>query len=59
MESDLGTIDLSRCGLNGSPTKVKKSYTPVRKKHGTILSKVPADRAAAEIAAKIHDAGII
>lgn len=58
-ESDLGSVDLSRCGLNGSPTKVKKSYTPVREKHGTILSKVPADKAAAEIAGKLHDAGII
>ena len=58
-ESDLGSIDLDRCGLNGSPTKVKKSYTPVREKHGTILNKVPADRAAAEIAGKLREAGII
>lgn len=58
-ESDLKTIDLDRCGLNGSPTKVKKSYTPVREKHGTILSKVPADKAAAEIAGKLREAGIL
>ena len=58
-ESDLATIDLDRCGLNGSPTKVKKSYTPVREKHGTILNKIPADLAAAEIAGKLSEAGIV
>lgn len=58
-ESDLETIDLSRCGLNGSPTKVKKSYTPVREKHGTILNKVPTDEAASQIADMLHKAGII
>lgn len=58
-EDDLSTIDLGRCGLNGSPTKVKRSYTPVREKHGVILSKVPADKAAADIAGKLREAGIV
>ena len=58
-EEDLDTVDLARCGLGGSPTKVKKSYTPVREKHGTILSKVPADRAAAEMAAMLHADGTV
>lgn len=58
-EEDLETVDLTRCGLNGSPTKVKKSYTPVREKHGTILSKVPSDQAAERISAMLHEAGII
>ena len=58
-EADLETVDLTRCGLNGSPTKVKKSYTPVREKHGTILSKIPADQAAEKISSMLFDAGII
>lgn len=29
---DLPGLDLSRCGLKGSPTKVKKIYTPIREK---------------------------
>lgn len=58
-EADLETIDLSRCGLSGSPTKVKKSYTPVRDKHGTIFSKVPAEQAAEKVASMLSEAGII
>ena len=52
-------MDLTRCGLKGSPTKVKKSYTPVREKQGTILSRVPADQAAKQIAAMLRSDGII
>lgn len=58
-EADLETVDLTKCGLNGSPTKVKKSYTPVREKHGTILSKIPADQAAETITEMLHESGII
>ena len=58
-EKELETVDLTRCGLKGSPTKVKKSYTPVREKQGTILSRVPADQAAKQIAAMLCSDGII
>ena len=58
-EADLETVDLTKCGLNGSPTKVKKSYTPEREKHGTILSRMPADQAAEKISVMLRDAGII
>lgn len=58
-EEDLKTVDLTRCGLNGSPTKVKKAYTPVREKNGIILNRVPADRAAEQIAGMLYDAGIL
>ncbi len=58
-EADLGSIDLSRCGLSGSPTKVKKSYTPVRDKHGTILRGMPAGEAAGKAVSMLMEAGII
>jgi electron transfer flavoprotein beta subunit len=51
--------DFERLGLSGSPTKVKKSYTPVRDKHGTIFSKVPAEQAAEKVASMLSEAGII
>lgn len=58
-EEDLTTIDLERCGLKGSPTKVKKTYTPVREKNGVRISDVPAEEAAAQVVQLIHDAKIL
>ncbi len=58
-EEDLTTVDLEKCGLRGSPTKVKKTYTPVKEKSGLILSKEPADEAAGRIAGVLREAGII
>ena len=58
-EDDLETIDLARCGLSGSPTKVKKSYTPVREKQGLIFSRIPADQAAEKTAELLTKEGII
>lgn len=58
-EADLETVDLSRCGLSGSPTKVKKSYSPVREKHGMILNGMAADEAARQVASMLFGDGII
>ncbi len=58
-EEDFETVDLSRCGLKGSPTKDRKSYTPDRQKQGTILSKIPADEAAAKVADMLREEKII
>lgn len=57
-EEDLPNIDLGKCGLSGSPTKVKSTYTPIREKTGMILRGLRADEAAeklvdAVLAAKI------
>lgn len=37
-------IDLEKCGLKGSPTKVKKSYTPVRESNGIIIQEETASQ---------------
>lgn len=58
-EEDLGTINLERCGLGGSPTKVKKTYTPVREKNGVTIRDVPAEEAAAQLVQLIQDAKIL
>ncbi len=52
-------IDTSRCGLKGSPTKVKKTYTPVREKHGIKIEGKPADEAARELVGLLSDAKIM
>ena len=44
--ADLPDIDLTRAGLKGSPTKVKKSFCPERKKGGVII-KEDSDQASA------------
>lgn len=48
-EEDLPSLDPSKIGLNGSPTRVKKTYVPSRQKHcefidaGTLVSKLRAN----------------
>ena len=45
--ADLTGIDLGRAGLKGSPTKVKRTYVPPRKKSGVMIGgKTPEERAA-------------
>ncbi|ERJ85177.1 electron transfer flavoprotein subunit beta [Peptostreptococcaceae bacterium oral taxon 113 str. W5053] len=37
LTSNDAALDFAQCGLKGSPTKVKKTYTPVRQKNGVII----------------------
>jgi electron transfer flavoprotein beta subunit len=57
--ADLPEMDLSRVGLNGSPTKVKKTFCPERSKNGMILSGKAADEAAGELLRAMAGAGLI
>ena len=52
-------IDVARCGLKGSPTKVKSTYTPSREKNGMKIAGLPADEAAAQLATLLTDAKIL
>ena len=36
-EAEIPAIDTTQCGLHGSPTRVKKTFTPVREKNGVKL----------------------
>lgn len=47
---DLDEIDPARCGLNGSPTKVKATYVPVREKRGVIFQNLSPQDAAETLA---------
>ena len=51
--------DQERLGLNGSPTKVKKTFTPDQTKNGVIISNETGPDAAAKLAAMLSDAKII
>jgi len=48
-----------RLGLGGSPTKVKKTFTPDQSKNGVILTNEEGGDAAARLAAMLSDAKII
>lgn len=52
-------IDIEMCGLKGSPTKVKRSFTPTSKQGGVVLR----DESVVEMARKLNglltDAGVI
>lgn len=48
-----------RLGLNGSPTKVKKTFTPDQAKNGVVLHEDTGADAAVKLAAMLSDAKII
>jgi len=52
-------IDLSLAGLKGSPTKVKKTFTPPRKTGGVIISEDSPEASALELLQLLSDANII
>lgn len=52
-------IDTTKCGLKGSATRVKKTYTPVRTKSGVKLQGDDAAAASAELLNLLSDAGIL
>lgn len=52
-------LDLERCGLNGSPTFVKKTFTPEMKKGGILITQVNADDAASQLVTLLTDEKIL
>ena len=48
-----------RLGLNGSPTKVKKTFTPVQTKDEVILNEETGSESAVKLAALLSEAKII
>ena len=51
--------ELERLGLNGSPTKVKKTFTPVQTKDAVILNEETGSESAVKLAALLSEAKII
>ena len=52
-------LDTTRCGLKGSPTKVKKIYVPAVKGGGTILCESDCAASAKKLVALLADAAVI
>jgi electron transfer flavoprotein beta subunit len=52
-------IDLSRCGLNGSPTKVKRSFTPAVKSGGIKIHEDTGLASAAKLVELLNDAKVL
>lgn len=58
-EADIPAIDLASCGLHGSPTRVKKTFTPVREKNGVKLAGMEPADAANEVVKLLEDAKLL
>ena len=56
---DMPEIDLARCGLKGSPTKVKKTFTPVRNKTCVKVAEEAAADSAIKLVSLLADAKVL
>lgn len=56
---DLTEIDATRIGLKGSPTHVKKSFVPQKKKGGLIVKEETIEETSAKLIALLSDAHVI
>lgn len=52
-------IDVEKCGLKGSPTKVKKSYTPKKENNGIIIKEETASASVQTLMRLIADKKVI
>lgn len=57
--ADITDIDLTHAGLKGSPTKVKKTFVPVRSKNGIVIKEETNEESAIKLAQMMSDAHII
>lgn len=56
---DLSEIDLTRCGLKGSPTHVKSTFVPVHDNHIVMFEEETVEESAVKLADVLNDAHII
>lgn len=57
--SDLSEIDVTRCGLKGSPTHVKSTFVPVHDTNIQWIQEETAEKSGSRLAAILYDAHII
>lgn len=53
------TIELEKAGLQGSPTKVKKTFTPAQKSGGVKIKEETNEESAAKLYQMLSDAGVL
>lgn len=56
---DLAEIDVSRIGLRGSPTHVKKTFVPQKKTGGTLIKEETPELSAAKLANLLSDMHLV
>ena len=54
-----GIIDETRIGLKGSPTHVKKSFVPVKNRHGEIIKEETVEDSSAKLIQILSDTHVI
>ncbi|HWQ62035.1 MAG TPA: electron transfer flavoprotein subunit beta, partial [Negativicutes bacterium] len=52
-------VDAAQLGLKGSPTQVRKIFTPKQRTQGVLIQKDTAREAVAELIAKLAEAKIV
>lgn len=57
--ADIGDIDITKCGLKGSPTKVKKTFTPVRSINGIVIKEETVQQSVQKLVALLSEEKII
>ncbi|MDD2413636.1 MAG: electron transfer flavoprotein subunit beta/FixA family protein [Eubacteriaceae bacterium] len=57
--ADLATIDLTHCGLKGSPTKVKSTFVPKKKTGGIKIQEESDDESAKKLFGMLEEAKVI
>ncbi len=57
--AEMPEIDLTRAGLKGSPTRVRKTFVPPRKEAGVIIKEETGEESAAKLCAMLSDAHVI
>ena len=56
---DIPGIDLTRCGLKGSPTRVKKTFVPVRDNNVMIVDEGTVEESSVKLISVLSEASII
>ena len=57
--TDFPDIDTARIGLKGSPTHVKRSFVPEKKKGGVKIKEETCEESAVKLAALLSEAHVI
>ena len=57
--AEMPDIDLTRAGLKGSPTRVKKTFVPPRKEAGVIIKEETGEESAMKLFTALSEAHVI
>lgn len=58
-DTELVDLDVSCIGLKGSPTRVKKTFVPMKKKSGLVIAEETVEESVAKLASLLSEAHVI